>query len=137
MMLLPEVDIKRTKANARRTLKSYRRLERIVGRASIDIKSPVITDLPKAPTYGNKVEDAIVQLADAEMEMNAIITALMKLSLISRQILHYSYCSRDMFTNYKISREIGYSERSVERMKSIALIEFAEAYRNGKLIAYR
>ena len=136
-MLLPEVDIKRTKANARRTLKSYRRLERIVGRASIDIKSPVITDLPKAPTYGNKVEDAIVQLADAEMEMNAIITALMKLSLISRQILHYSYCSRDMFTNYKISREIGYSERSVERMKSIALIEFAEAYRNGKLIAYR
>ena len=71
------------------------------------------------------------------MEINAIITALMKLSLISRQILHYSYCSRDMFTNYKISREIGYSERSVERMKSIALIEFAEAYRNGKLIAYR
>lgn len=137
MMLLPEVDIKRTKANARRTLKSYRRLERIVGRASIDIKSTVITDLPKVPTYGNKVEDAIIQLADAEMEMNAIITALMKLSLISRQILHYSYCSRDMFTNYKISREIGYSERSVERMKSIALIEFAEAYRNGKLIAYR
>lgn len=136
-MLLPEVDIKRTKANARRTLKSYRRLERIVGRASIDIKSAVITDLPKVPTYGNKVEDAIIQLADAEMEMNAIITALMKLSLISRQILHYSYCSRDMFTNYKISREIGYSERSVERMKSIALIEFAEAYRNGKLIAYR
>lgn len=136
-MLLPEVDIKRTKANARRTLKSYRRLERIVGRASIDIKSTVITDLPKVPTYGNKVEDAIIQLADAEMEMNAIITALMKLSLISRQILHYSYCSRDMFTNYKISREIGYSERSVERMKSIALIEFAEAYRNGKLIAYR
>lgn len=137
MMLLPEVDIKRTKANARRTLKSYRRLERIVGRASIDIKSPVITDLPKVPTYGNRVEDAIIQLADAEMEMNAIITALMKLSLISRQILHYSYCSRDMFTNYKISREIGYSERSVERMKSIALIEFAEAYRNGILIAYR
>ena len=137
MMLLPEVDIKRTKANARRTLKSYRRLERIVGRASIDIKSPVITDLPKVLTYGNRVEDAIIQLADAEMEMNAIITALMKLSLISRQILHYSYCSRDMFTNYKISREIGYSERSVERMKSIALVEFAEAYKNGKLIAYR
>src|SRR5699024_2469387 len=110
-MLLPEVDIKRTKANARRTLKSYRRLERIVGRASIDIKSPVNTDLPKVPTYGNRVEDAIIQLADAEMEINSIITALMKLSLISRQILHYSYCSREIFTNYKISREIGYSER--------------------------
>ena len=136
-MLLQEVDIKKTKANARRTLKNYRRLERIVGRSSIDIKSPIISDMPRIPTHGNKIEDAIVQLADAEVEINAIITALMKLSLISRQILHYSYCSRDMFTNYKISREIGYSERSVERMKSIALIEFAEAYRNGKLIAYR
>lgn len=136
-MLLREVDIKKTKANARKTLKNYRRLERIVGRSSIDIKSPIISDMPRIPTHGNKIEDAIVQLADAEMEMNAIISALMKLSLISRQILHYSYCSRDMFTNYKISREIGYSERSVERMKSIALIEFAEAYKNGKLIAYR
>ena len=136
-MLLREVDIKKTKANARKTLKNYRRLERIVGRSSIDIKSPIISDMPRIPTHGNKIEDAIVQLADAEVEINAIITALMKLSLISRQILHYSYCSRDMFTNYKISREIGYSERSVERMKSIALIEFAEAYKNGKLIAYR
>ena len=136
-MLLREVDIKKTKANARKTLKNYRRLERIVGRSSIDIKSPIISDMPRIPTHGNKIEDAIVQLADAEVEINAIITAMMKLSLISRQILHYSYCSRDMFTNYKISREIGYSERSVERMKSIALIEFAEAYKNGKLIAYR
>ena len=137
MMLLREVDIKKTKANARRTLKNYRRLERIVGRSSIDIKSPIISDMPRIPTHGNKIEDAIVQLADAEVEINSIITALMKLSLISRQILHYSYCSREIFTNYKISREIGYSERSVERMKSIALVEFAEAYRNGKLIAYR
>ena len=137
MMLLQEVDIKKTKANARKTLKNYRRLERIVGRSSIDIKSPIISDMPRIPTHGNKIEDAIVQLADAEVEINAMVSALMKLSLISRQILHYSYCSRDMFTNYKISREIGYSERSVERMKSIALIEFAEAYKNGKLIAYR
>ena len=136
-MLLREVDIKKTKANARKTLKNYRRLERIVGRSSIDIKSPIISDMPRVPTHGNKIEDAIVQLADAEVEINSIITALMKLSLISRQILHYSYCSREIFTNYKISREIGYSERSVERMKSIALVEFAEAYRNGKLIAYR
>lgn len=136
-MLLREVDIKKTKANARKTLKNYRRLERIVGRSSIDIKSPIISDMPRVPTHGNKIEDAIVQLADAEVEINSIITALMKLSLISRQILHYSYCSREIFTNYKISREIGYSERSVERMKSIALVEFAEAYKNGKLIAYR
>ncbi|HCT6708208.1 TPA: autolysin, partial [Enterococcus faecalis] len=32
---------------------------------------------------------------------------------------------------------VGYSERSIQRMKSEALIEFAEAYRNGKIIAYK
>ena len=37
----------------------------------------------------------------------------------------------------RIAREVGYSERSIQRMKSEALIEFAEAYRNGKLIAYK
>lgn len=137
MMLLREVDIKKTKANARKTLKNYRSLERIVGRSSIDIKSPIISDMPRIPTHGNKIEDAIVQLADAEVEINAIIAALKALSLISRQVLLYSFCSKEIYTNYKISQEMGYSERSIERMKSIALVEFAEAYRNGKLIAYR
>lgn len=136
-MLLQEVDIKKTKENARRTLKNYRRLERIVGRASIDIKSPIINDMPRIKTHGNKTEDAIVQYTDAEVEINAIITALKALSLISRQVLHYSFCSKEMYSNYKISQEMGYSERSIDRMKSIALVEFAEAYRNGKLIAYR
>lgn len=64
-------------------------------------------------------------------------SALMALSLTSRQILHYSFCVQDHYSNYKIAREVGYSERSIQRMKSEALIEFAEAYRNGKIIAYK
>ncbi len=51
------------------------------------------------------------------------------LSLTSRQILHYSFFVQDHYSNYKIAREVGYSERSIQRMKSEALIEFAEAYR--------
>ncbi|HAP3796382.1 TPA: autolysin, partial [Enterococcus faecalis] len=51
--------------------------------------------------------------------------------------LHYSFCVQDHYSNYKIAREVGYSERSIQRMKSEALIEFAEAYRNGKIIAYK
>ncbi|MBU5533321.1 ArpU family phage packaging/lysis transcriptional regulator, partial [Enterococcus faecium] len=62
---------------------------------------------------------------------------LMALSLISRQILYYSFCVPDSFSNYRISREVGYSERSIQRMKSEALIEFAEAYKHGKIIAYK
>ena len=131
--LLREVDFRQTKANARNVLKNFRRLERIAGRSLIDLKSPIITDMPKSQSHGNKAEDALVQLADAEAERDAILSALMALSLI----LHYSFCVQDHYSNYKIAREVGYSERSIQRMKSEALIEFAEAYRNGKIIAYR
>ncbi len=135
--IVKKVDFRQTKANARNVLKSFRRLERIAGRSLIDLKSPIITEMPKSQSHGNKTEDALVQLADAEAERDAILSALMALSLTSRQILHYSFCVQDHYSNYKIAREVGYSERSIQRMKSEALIEFAEAYRNGKIIAYR
>lgn len=137
MTLAPEIDFKQTKQNARKVLKQYRRLDRIAGRSLIDIRSPIITDMPRNHSHGNKAEDALVQLADAEAERDAILSALMALSLTSRQILHYSFCVQDHYSNYKIAREVGYSERSIQRMKSEALIEFAEAYRNGKIIVYK
>lgn len=133
MKLLREVDFKQTRCNARDVLKNFRRLERMAGRSLIDIKSPIITDMPKAPKHGNKAEDAIIQMMDIEAERDAILAALM----ISRQILYYSFCVPDSFSNYRISREVGYSERSIQRMKSEALIEFAEAYKHGKIIAYK
>ncbi len=137
MQLLREVDFKQTRCNARDVLKNFRRLERMAGRSLIDIKSPIITDMPKAPKHGNKAEDAIIQMMDIEAERDAILAALMALSINSRQILYYCYCVPENFSNYKISREVGYSERSIQRMKSEALIEFAEAYRHGKIITYK
>ncbi|EGO6570120.1 ArpU family phage packaging/lysis transcriptional regulator [Enterococcus faecalis] len=137
IQLLKEVDFRQTRNNARNVLKSFRRLERIAGRSLIDIRTPIITDMPKGTSYGNKAEEAIVQMMNVEAERDAILTALMSLSIISRQILHYSFCVQDHYSNYKIAGEIGYSERSIQRMKPEALIEFAEAYRNGVLIVYR
>ncbi|WP_033627987.1 ArpU family phage packaging/lysis transcriptional regulator [Enterococcus faecalis] len=137
MQLLKEVDFSQTRANARAVLKNFRRLDRIAGRSLVDVRSPIITDMPKTTKHGNKAEDALVQMMDVEAERDAILTALMSLSIISRQILHYSFCVQDSYSNYKISQEIGYSERSIQRMKSEALIEFAEAYRLGRLIAYK
>ncbi len=137
MQLLKEIDIKQTRRNAREVLKSFRRLERMVGRSLIDIKSPIITDMPKTQRHGNKAEEALIQKMDIEAERDAILVALTALSPINRQVLYYCYCVPDGFSNYKISREIGYSERSVQRIKSEALIEFAEAYKYGRLIAYK
>lgn len=83
MQLLREVDFKQTRCNARDVLKNFRRLERMAGRSLIDIKSPIITDMPKAPKHGNKAEDAIIQMMDIEAERDAILAALMALSLIN------------------------------------------------------
>ncbi|WP_446912308.1 ArpU family phage packaging/lysis transcriptional regulator [Enterococcus faecium] len=113
MQLLREVDFKQTRCNARDVLKNFRRLERMAGRSLIDIKSPIITG-------------------------DAILAALMALSLISRQILYYSFCDVNKHSNYEIGQLIrGYGEKNVEKLKSIALIEFAEAYKKGVLVQYR
>ncbi|EOH86713.1 ArpU family phage packaging/lysis transcriptional regulator [Enterococcus pallens] len=134
--LLKEVDFHETRKNARAILKSFRRLERIAGRSLIDVRSPIITDMPRIESYGNRSEDALIQVADAEAERDLVITALMALGLTSRQVLHYTYCSRDHYSNRRIADELGYSVRQIERMKSDALVEFAESYCNGKLIVY-
>lgn len=135
MMLLKEVDFRATRRNARNVLKNYRRLERIAGRTKIDVRSPIITDMPKSPG-GNKSEDAIIQLMDAEAERDAIVSALLSLSIDSRQVLYYSFCTVDRYSNVGIARQMGYSVRTIEDYKATALIEFAEAYRKGKLIEY-
>lgn len=135
--LLREVDFRRTRNNARSVLKNYRRLERIAGRSKIDVRSPIITDMPRTPSNGNKSEDALIQLMDAESERNAIVAALMSLRLESRQVLYYSFCTVERYSNQAIAQEMDYAVRTIEGLKATALIEFAEAYRKGKIIAYR
>lgn len=137
MGLLRDVDFNQTRKNAVDTLKNYRRLQRITGRSKIDIKSPIITDMPKSPSYGNKTEDALLQHINAEGELNAIVAGLMSLSLTSRAVLYYSFCDKERWTNDLIGMEIGYSERQVRRVKDDALVEFAEAYKKGSLIDYK
>lgn len=136
MMLLREIDFRRTRQNAKSILRNYRRLERIDGRSKIDVRSPIITDMPKTPSNGNKSEDAIIQMMDAEAERDAIVVALLALGIDSRQVLYYSYCTVDRYSNVGIAQQMGYSVRTIEDYKATALIEFAEAYRKGKLIEY-
>jgi len=114
--LLKEVDFSQTRANARAVLKNFRRLDRIAGRSLVDVRSPIITDMPKGIKHGNKAEDA----------------------LISRQVLHYSFCDVEKHPNWEIGQLIrGYGEKNVEKLKSNALIEFAEAYKHGTLVVYK
>ena len=61
IVVIKEADIKQTKANEKAILKQYRGLERKAGRSPIDIRSPFLNDMPKAPKYENRVEDAMIQ----------------------------------------------------------------------------
>lgn len=135
-MLFKEVDFFETRRKARQVLKSYRRWERIAGRSSIDLRSPIITDMPRTPSKGNGAEDAILQRVDAEMERDEIVRALMCLSIDSRHVLYYSFCDVNRYSNAWIAQKLKYSVRTIEDYKSTAIIEFAEAYKKGRLITY-
>ncbi|MGM0240254.1 ArpU family phage packaging/lysis transcriptional regulator [Enterococcus sp. AZ103] len=137
MALIPEIDKRKTKMNARKVLVQYRKWERIAGKSSIDIKSPLISDMPR--TLGvsvNKSQDGIVERVDAEINRDAILRALAALSWRSRQILSMTYCEHEKASVYEIGLNMGYSEIRIKELRGIALIEFSEAYKNGQLLSY-
>lgn len=134
MFAMLRIDENETRKNARKKLKTFRQLQRIAGRSSIDLKSPIITDMPRSKSASNRVDNSLIEKIDAELERDYIIDALARLSHISRCILFYSFCDVEKWSNYKIGLELGYSDKNIERLKRIVLIEFAEAYRGGKLL---
>ena len=57
MELFEEIDVRETKFKAKRILASYRRLSRIAGQDEINLRSPIISDMPRTPSsYTNKSE---------------------------------------------------------------------------------
>jgi len=132
--MIKEADIKQTKENARAILRQYRSLQRKADRSPIDIRSPFIDDMPKSPSKGNPLEDAIIQNIESKEKLKSIEYALSRLGLISRQTLYYTYCVRDSMTNDEIADNLGVATRTLNRMKSEALLEFADVF---GVVAYR
>ncbi|ALS01090.1 hypothetical protein ATZ33_06825 [Enterococcus silesiacus] len=61
MTLIPELDYKQTKDNARSTLKKCRSWQRMSG-ISVSLESPVITDMPRNTSNTNKLERKMIKL---------------------------------------------------------------------------
>ncbi|MCV2498227.1 ArpU family phage packaging/lysis transcriptional regulator [Melissococcus plutonius] len=137
MELLLKVDQIETKKNARLVLKQYRRWQRIAGRPAIDIKSPIITDMPKNDSVFNQVEKRVIERVNAKVERDKIVRALVALSVVNRQILYFTYCDVEKRSNLWIGNAIGFSDKNIEKLKSRALLEFAEAYQGGILVALK
>lgn len=135
MTLVRELDYRQTKDNARKVLSQLRKWERIAGKSLIDVRSPMITDMPRSLGVSvNRAADGIAERVHAEMERDAILSALARLSYKSREILSMTYRDVEKASVYEISLALGYSEIAVKKSRSVALLEFAEAYKNGRLL---
>lgn len=162
MTLIPELDYKQTRDNARNILKSCRSLQRRSG-MTVTLQSPVLSDMPRNQSNRNNVEHGTIKKLEkmtkwhiedsreSRYKIQSIVSALKSLPEVSRNILYYSYCVANPYSVVKLSntikiyregehgciQDITYSPKSIERLKSDALIEFAEAYRCGELLMYK
>lgn len=124
-----KINTTKTKDNARVVLKRYLTWQRIAGKPVIDLKSPIIDDMPKAQNTINNTHSSLLNKIDAARERDDIIQALLSISTRSRLILYYTYCDTRDYTRIEIGEIINCSEDTVKVARSAALLEFAEAYR--------
>lgn len=136
MDLTRPLDEKQTKSNTRKILRMYRQLERQAGKR-ITLAGQKIDDTPKGQFQPDRLENKIIRRLDAERECLEILKAVELLEEREKQIIQLAYISATQYTNYKIGRELQYSERTIERFKSGALIQFAYAYKNGELLVWK
>lgn len=162
MTIIPELDYKRTRANARKVLKDWRSLQRKSG-VTVHLQSPVLTDMPGNRSNRNNVEHLLInkiqnvskrcieESKKSREKAYAIKIALDSLSDVSYDILYYSYGIANPYSTIKLSNtikvyhegemgkieEITYSIKNIEKLKSTALIEFAEAYHFDNLLVYK
>lgn len=153
MDLLPKVDVNKTKMNARKVLSKYRRMKR---RINYDdemrnlVQAVQYSNMPKNISHMNNEETKIINIfgdisketLDDVKKIQSIDRALEALPTISQRILKYSYCERNTYRLNEIAAKIKgyrvnefgqyeqftYSVKTVEKLKSEALIQFAEAY---------
>ncbi|GEO63025.1 ArpU family phage packaging/lysis transcriptional regulator [Companilactobacillus nantensis] len=140
MFLLPEINRNESRKNARKVLAQYRRLSRVAGRSLTDIKSPVITDMPKGSSFGNSQENMTADVSSARWEVEEIERAAATLSKECFEVIYFRYMSKEFHTRVEIASLVFGSltaRKTVERRQSEALLQFCESYRFGELLVYK
>lgn len=142
MALIPEVDERASRNKARDMLKSYRRLSRMAGRPLVDYQSPTIDDMPKAQSFRNNTEAGLISRLskrfDAEAEMRVIDNALALIPFRSHWVLYFSYCTPEELTTWQVADRLGVEgPKVVDYLKHIALLQFAEAYPEYRLMVFK
>lgn len=85
----------------------------------------------------NKTENTVTRKAAAEQDLQAIVRAINALSNRHySQILIECYCRNRKQYNIEVYVDIGYSESEYYLMREVAILEFAENYRNGECLVF-
>lgn len=155
------IDEKATKKGVRDLLSRYRHFSRMM-KLSVNgndfLKSKAVNDMPSYRSNENVYESILVnkmdELAEKEKEaieyLKSVDHTLEALPNISKSILSYTYCENEKYTMNEIAaklvvikknkygqdEEIQYSVKNIERLKNIALLEFAEIYEQGLLVKH-
>ncbi|MEG3244500.1 ArpU family phage packaging/lysis transcriptional regulator [Streptococcus suis] len=138
MTFFPEVNIEKTKANAKRKLKEYPRWRRVANDVDGQKVTATYTFEPRQ-AHGNPsrpVERLAINKVDAEAELEAIEYAVSHLfDPMHRKLLHERYLIPYPKSHFELREEIGYEKSQYYDMISSALLAFAELYRGSILVA--
>ncbi|MEY8737180.1 ArpU family phage packaging/lysis transcriptional regulator [Lactobacillus sp. AN1001] len=122
-----DVDTISTAANVRQFFKKdYPKLLRMAGVSSSYVKSPVLSDEPKAPLFGNSSENKMKKRIYAQQTLECVARALDAIRYESKQILIAVYA--DKLNVWDVCELIGCERAQYQLKKRKAENEFADAF---------
>lgn len=122
---------------ADKKLRKCRRLMRMTQTNLSDLRSPKMDGMPISPSYGNAVENRIVNQVDkkteALSELKDIYSAITWLKKDEQELLFVKYFDFEEPSNRMVSTVLHIDESQFYRIRNKALYKFAESYRAGVL----
>ena len=140
MRLFSDIKKSQTLAGARRKLSHYRRLRHIAGEEYSPKVTATYSFEPKAPfgSPNRATEDMVTRKVAAWQELEHIEKAINAiLDSYVRHVIYEKYCARYRKSDIAIYLDLGYSESEFYRLVERGQLEFAENYRNGKLLVFQ
>ncbi|MGT2926876.1 ArpU family phage packaging/lysis transcriptional regulator [Streptococcus cuniculipharyngis] len=140
MTFFPEIDVEKTKANAKRKLEEYRCWREVANDEHEQRITQVLSFMPR--TTGSRpnqvVETLVVNKVSAEQEIEAIERGFNKiLSERHRYILLHKHLLNEVEYDYVIYGDLGYESARYYELLEEAYLSFANTYRSGILLVYK
>ena len=139
MTFLPEIDKKKTIKQAEKKLKDYKRYLRMAG---IRLEQRITQNWNAEPRGASnqkhsQIESIVSRKDEAERELEAIEEAVSFIDDdLGREIIERLYFSKETIKHYAIYADLSISHTFFYDLRNEALLQFAEAYKNGELLAF-